>query len=191
MITGAPQCAVDTGVMDEMIQGAKFDALWIQYYNTPACSARTWVKDNTAFNSTDGKTITAQLTYDSWVDRTSTGLSKDAKLYLGLLGSPGDAGSALSSNDFLWPTEATNLIDTYVNHTRFGGVMIWEATGADEQYVQSGASTLNYYDFVKSVLNQYAPKTTAPVVSLCPSTTSSSSSASKTSTTSYVYTSPS
>jgi chitinase len=182
IITGAPQCTVPDAIMDTMIQTVQFDALWIQYYNTDACSARTWVKGNTALNNT-GKSTTAGFTYDNWVARTATGASKNAKLYIGLPGTPGDAAYG-HSNDFLWPTEAKNLIKTYVKDTRFGGVMIWEATGADSQYVETGSGLLNYYDFIKSVLKPYAPITTAPVVTLCPSTTSSSSSASKTSTTS-------
>jgi hypothetical protein len=182
LITGSPQCSVPDAAMDTMIQTVAFDALWVQFYNTPTCSARTWVGGNSALNSTNGKSSTAGFTYNSWVSRTAAGASKNAKIYLGLLGGPGGT-TALHSNDFLWPTEATNLIKTYVKDTRFGGVMLWEATVADEQFVKSGSSLVNYYTFIKSVLSPYAPKTTAVVASYCPSTTSSSSSTSKTSTT--------
>ena len=181
LITGSPQCIVPDAAMDTMIQTVAFDALWVQFYNNPTCSARTWVSYNSALNSTNGKNSTAGFTYDSWVSRTAAGASKDAKIYLGLLGGP--AGSASHSDDFLWPTEATNLINTYVKDTRFGGVMLWEATVADEQFVKSGSSLVNYYTFIKSVLRPYAPKTTAVVASYCPSTTSSSSSTLITSTT--------
>jgi chitinase len=181
VITGAPQCKVPDSVMDLMIQNAEFDALYVQFYNTLECSARTWVKGNSALNTTTGKNATAGFTYDSWVNRTSSGASKNAKIYLGLLGAPG--GSHSAPGDFLWPEEATNLINTYVKDTRFGGVMLWDATWAEGQQVSFGKYSGNYYGFIKSVLSNFAPKTTAPVATLCPTTTSSSSSASKTSTT--------
>ena len=168
LITGAPQCSVPDAIMDTMIQEAEFDALYVQFYNTPACSARNWVS-------------TGRLTYDSWVNRTSFGASKNAKIYLGLLGSP--AGSSSAPGDFLSPAEATDLIDTYAKDTRFGGVMLWDATYANGEEVSYNGFSGNYYNFIKSVLTPFAPKTTAAIAPLCPSTTSSSSSASKTSTT--------
>ena len=173
LITGSPQCSVPDANMDEMIQTVAFDILWVQFYNTPSCSARTWVGGNSALNSTNGKSSTSGFTYDTWVSRTASGASKNAKIYIGLLG--GLTGTTTAhENDFLWPTEATNLIKTYVNEARFGGVMLWEATAADEQSVKSGSTVSNYYTFIKSVLKPYAPETTAPVSTFCPSTTSTS-----------------
>jgi chitinase len=134
-------------------------------------------------NETNGANTASGFTYDKWVSTTAAGASKNAKLYIGLLGGPAGT-SALHSGDFLWPTEATNLIETYVKDTRFGGVMLWEATVADEQYVKSGSALVNYYTFIKSVLSHYAPKT-APTIStgsVCFSTTTTSSSSTKTST---------
>lgn len=183
LLTGSPQCSVPDLAMGAMIQAVPFDALWVQFYNTKDCSARTWAGGNSALNNTNGKNVTSGFTYDNWVSTTAAGASKDAKIYIGLLGGP--AGSSNHSGDFLWPLEATNLINTYVGDTRFGGVMLWEATVADEQFVTSKAGFVNYYNFIKSVLKNYAPTTTPPIStgSICFSTTTSSTSTSKTSTT--------
>ncbi|TAQ84431.1 hypothetical protein B7494_g7244 [Chlorociboria aeruginascens] len=73
LITGSPQCPdviPGTGDMATMISGARFDALWIQFYNNEACSARTYVSDpdSNGFN------------YDAWVGFVNSGLSAGAKL---------------------------------------------------------------------------------------------------------------
>lgn len=39
IISGSPQCLVTTDVMYNMIQGAKFDLINVQFYNTPQCKA--------------------------------------------------------------------------------------------------------------------------------------------------------
>jgi chitinase len=172
VITGAPQCALPDTIMGNMIQEAEFDALWIQFYNTPGCSARAWVAQNSAMNSTHPEQARpGSFTYDTWVSTTSRGASANAKLYLGLLGAPG--GSNSYPGDFLWPEEAQNLIDTYASHTRFGGVMLWDATWANGQEVSYKGYSGNYHNYIKSVLSPFAPRFTITAHPLCPTTTSS------------------
>lgn len=46
IITGAPQCIVPDANMGGMITNTQFDIIWVQYYNTPQCSARNWANAN-------------------------------------------------------------------------------------------------------------------------------------------------
>jgi chitinase len=182
LITGAPQCSVPDTNMGTMISQAQFDILWIQFYNTPKCSARTWANGNSGLNNSNPSTKTAGFTYDAWVDTLRGGASENAKLYIGLLGAPSDSPD--SGTDFLWPKEVSNLIKTYHKASSFGGVMLWEATGANGQEVLSNEGTsgnlVTYYEYVKSVLNQYAPSFTVTPPALCSGTTSSSTSTTST-----------
>ena len=53
-ITGAPQCPIPEPNMGAMIAAAKFDLLFIQFYNNPYCSAYQVVRNsNGAFNFDD------------------------------------------------------------------------------------------------------------------------------------------
>lgn len=164
IITGAPTCGLPDAVMGNLIQSVAFDALWIQFYNNEACSGRSWVNGNKGLNDTipqSNATADNDFTYEAWKTTTSGGASKDAKLYIGLPGGPAGAAADFE-DDFLWPTEAKHLIDFYSTDSRFGGVMIWEATVAENQLVSYGGSLLNYYDFIKKVLVPIPPKTPPP-----------------------------
>jgi chitinase len=172
LITGAPQCAAPDANMGTMIAGEEFDIIWVQFYNTPACSARTWVAGNAAVNDSLPAT-SAGFTYMDWVNVLNQGASRNAKLYIGLMGSPVDS---TAHGDFLWPTEVKNLIETYHGQSKFGGVMLWEAAGAYEQIVEGSgrcAGPMNYNDYVKCILSPYAPRTTPTAPVLCPVTTTS------------------
>jgi chitinase len=181
IITGAPQCPRPDDNMSNMINKAKFDIIWPQFYNNgPAgCTARDWVNGEAGFNFAD------------WASDLLAGESKDAKLYLGLLG--GASGSAGSPGDYLTPTEAKSLIAAFESSTAFGGVMLWDAVSSFDSTnsltsykftngtsVPSGAA---YYDVIKNYLEVYATSYT-PTPSVCSSTTSSSSSSSSSTSTS-------
>ncbi|KAG9244388.1 glycoside hydrolase superfamily, partial [Calycina marina] len=115
MITGAPQCIYPDANMGSMIAGVQFDALFIQFYNSEQCAA-----NNPGFN------------FDQWTE--ITGPSANAKLYIGLLGSPA-ASTAVNSTggSYYVPTaDAKALIQAYSMHEKFGGVMVWEATTATQ-----------------------------------------------------------
>ncbi|PVH77711.1 glycoside hydrolase family 18 protein, partial [Cadophora sp. DSE1049] len=170
LISGAPQCPLPEGNMGLTIAGAKFDLLFIQFYNNGAngCTARNWITNKNA----------GGFNYDSWVTIVNQGASAGAKLYLGLLGS----SSAGTSGDYLTALEAQSLIDAWHSAPQFGGVMLWEATYA-ENNLPSSFPGKNYYQIMKQVLNKYAPATTAPatVCSTTVSSTRSSTSSTKTS----------
>lgn len=83
-ISGAPQCVVPDASMGDMIFNSPFDYLFIQYYNTPTCSARGEIS---GFPPADGRN--QYFTFDAWreVTRVSFSQSIQSKLLIGLPGS--------------------------------------------------------------------------------------------------------
>lgn len=133
IVTGAPLCplADDWFMMKTMITEAKFDLLWIQFYNNPVCDAIPGNEPGDSFN------------YDQWETFIATTKSKDAKLFIGLPGSPVAAGSG-----YIEPEAAAALMKEYMNRTSFGGAMIWDA------YYGSNRTSNNrtYYEYIRDAL---------------------------------------
>ncbi|RDW64038.1 hypothetical protein BP5796_10540 [Coleophoma crateriformis] len=174
IISGAPQCPIPDQNMGDLITAAQFDILWIQFYNNPACAARSWATANAAYASTN-VAIDAGFNYDSsttssanWVDFLQGGASAGAQLFIGLPAST----SAASAENYLSPYEVKNLITAYHGKAQFGGIMLWEATYAEEN-VNDGQT---YYDLIKSNLLAVAPVTSTSTSILSTSTLASSSS---------------
>jgi len=145
LITGAPQCVVPDANMGQMITHAEFDIIWVQYYNTPECSARNWVTANPNYTTT-GVEEPSGFSFDAWERFLIGTRSRNAKLYIGLPG-------AADSTYYLTPTEASSLIKAYYCKPNFGGIMIWEATAADNNDVGCGET---YYEAVKDILVAYS-----------------------------------
>ncbi|KAI9050624.1 hypothetical protein LZ554_005783 [Drepanopeziza brunnea f. sp. 'monogermtubi'] len=173
LISGAPQCPLPEQNMGLTITNAKFDILFIQFYNNGAngCTARNY--------SSSTNKATSGFNYNKWVTFVNSGASAGAKLYIGLLGS-NYAGTA---SDYILASEAKPLIAAYHGATQFGGVMLWEATYAENNNAVTGYPGMNYYQIIKSFLAPYAPTVTS-TTAICATTTSRSVSSSKTSTTS-------
>jgi chitinase len=168
IISGAPQCPLDEPYMSTAIAEAQFDVLWIQFYNNGAngCTARNYT-DSLAAKKTSG------FNYDSWVTKVNAGKSAGAKLYIGLLA--GQAGSTGSPNDYINAAAVQTLVTQYHSHAQFGGVMLYEATVAENNG--------QFYNQIKAVLNSVAAAgTVTSSATICSSTTSSSSKISSTST---------
>lgn len=148
LITASPQCVVKDANMGDMILGAKFDMIFIQFYNTAACSARTWITANPNYASTR-KEISSGFSYDSWVTAITASGSKSsaAKIFIGL---PGSTGAVATSSYYLKAAEMKSLIQSYWCHKNFGGIMIWEAIYAEKN------TQGNFYQAAKSVLNGFA-----------------------------------
>jgi len=181
LITGAPQCVVPDANMGQMITYAKFDIIWIQYYNTAQCSARNWVTANPNYTTT-GVEEPSGFSFDAWETFLVGTESSDAKLYIGLPG-------AGSPTWYLSPTEASSLIKAYYCKPNFGGIMIWEATSADNNDVGCGET---YYEAVKEILVDYSQDRSLSCVTppRHPSPTSSKVSCTVTSTTTSTSTAP-
>ncbi|KAF4994410.1 hypothetical protein FGRMN_5829 [Fusarium graminum] len=121
IITGAPQCPTSAQyfVMSEMIKQAKFDALFIQFYNNPYCDAIA-----------DPHTPGDRFNYEDWVSIIEdSDRSKNAKLYVGLPASRDAAGSG-----YLEPEKMKDLVCAIKNDAHFGGISLWDLTrGASNQ----------------------------------------------------------
>ena len=123
LVTAAPECPLATQFfkMKKIIDTAKFDALFIQFYNNAACQG-----DSNTFN------------FDAWVDYIKNTPSKDALLYVGL---PGSDVSAKTG--YLSPEKAVALVEGLKGNPKFGGVMLWDMESSlsnknqdDEPYQQ-------------------------------------------------------
>jgi chitinase len=138
--------------MGDIILGAKFDMIFIQFYNYMACSARTWANANPNY-ATTRREIDSGFSYDDWVSAITASGSKSAaaKLYIGL---PGNSSAAIEASYYLYGT-VKPLIEAYWCHPNFGGVMIWEAIYAE--YNKDG----NFYQYAKSILNGFASGTSS------------------------------
>ncbi|KFY89903.1 hypothetical protein V498_06270 [Pseudogymnoascus sp. VKM F-4517 (FW-2822)] len=143
LITGSPQCVVKDANMDLMIQGAEFDIIWVQFYNTWGCSVRDWVNLNPNYAKTGVETTVPKsypfggFSYDAWLKRLQApgSKSKNAKLSIGVLG----VASAGLARDFaVSAAELKPLIDEYFCHENFGGFMIWDAVTAGNNKDKKG-----------------------------------------------------
>lgn len=142
ILTSAPQCVVVDANMGALISQVQFDVIFVQYYNMPQCSARNWVNANTNF-AMDGVERANGFTYNTWSNFLSGTASANAKLYIGVPGAPDAGGFYLSPDEISW------LIKAHFCKANFGGVMIWEATSAENN--PHGV----YYNTVKKILNGY------------------------------------
>ncbi|KAF9885651.1 hypothetical protein FE257_012742 [Aspergillus nanangensis] len=143
-ISGAPQCALPDAQLSDAITNSPFDFVWVQFYNTPGCSARDYV-DGTGFN------------FDEWIKFIKKSANPNAKLLVGLPASESAAGAGY----YLTPTEVKPLVSKYMKKypQAFGGIMLWEATESKVNQIDGGS---------------YADSSSAPVPSSSTTTSTSS-----------------
>ncbi|KAF4549332.1 Endochitinase-like protein 2 [Elsinoe fawcettii] len=135
-ISGSPQCVVPDEHFAKAVQTAWFDFLFIQFYNTPICSARAGVNYIEGASSID-------ISYAKWSQVKF--FNKNAKIYIGI---PGSSLASKSLDYYLPPLEADLLIRKYSTDSKFGGVMLWEATYAMNNIVCGK----NYPTWIKQLL---------------------------------------
>ncbi|PSK46074.1 Chitinase 1 [Elsinoe australis] len=153
-ITGSPQCLVPDAHFAKVVSSAWFDYLYIQFYNTPLCSARAGVNYIEGASSID-------ISYSKWSKVTF--FNKNLKIYIGV---PGSKTASNSLDYYLPPLEANLLIKKYYSDAKFGGVMLWEATYAMSNVVCGK----NYPTWIKQLLNAAKAGTTINTVTDdCPS----------------------
>ncbi|KAJ0122781.1 chitin recognition protein [Diaporthe amygdali] len=146
LLTAAPQCTVPDASLGQVIASVAFDALFIQFYNTAACSARAWVNANPNFVSGTHTFPSGGFTYDTWSTAIAGGASAAAKLYIGL---PGSTDAVDDPTFYLNQNETANIVDAYFCNRNFGGVAIYDATYADENLYLGQTFT----QWTKGVLN--------------------------------------
>jgi chitinase len=74
-ISGAPQCATPDVHLADAIANSWFDFIFVQFYNTPECSARAAVNYGQGTGSDD-------ISFDAWAKVPS--LNPNVKVYIGL-----------------------------------------------------------------------------------------------------------
>ncbi|KAL6703780.1 Chitinase 2 [Coniothyrium glycines] len=160
LLTGAPQCIVPDARLYDALKTVPFDMLFVQFYNTPECSARV--------GYTDVKKTTTKFTFDSWAQwlQTNAANKENIKLYIGLPAGEKGAGAAYKTH-YLLPAEANELINKYKSRPMFGGVMLWE-----NQVSRENIKYCKSYDYwiKSSLLGQF---TTSFKESACASPSSS------------------
>lgn len=72
-ISGAPQCEIPDAQLGYAIDHAAFDFIWVQFYNTPSCSAASY------FDLTDG------FNFDAWVAVVLSSANPSAKHFENLM----------------------------------------------------------------------------------------------------------
>lgn len=147
-ISGAPQCVVPDEHFASVVASAWFDFLFVQYYNTPACSARQAVSSG-SFTG-----------YNNWASAKS--LNGDVKIFVGL---PASTDASADASYYLRPTEVKGLVSKVYSNTRFGGIMVWDSTYAANHVI----CNRNYLTWMKQILNAQADGTNLnTVTSPCP-----------------------
>ncbi|KXT05133.1 hypothetical protein AC578_7549 [Pseudocercospora eumusae] len=115
--SAAPQCVLPDSHLSSVLSSAWFDFMFIQFYNTPQCSARAGIQ------YTQGKS-TNDITFHNWAQSKS--LNPNVRYYIGL---PAATGAASNASFYLTPDEAQQTVNRfYTNNSLFGGIMTWEAT---------------------------------------------------------------
>lgn len=135
IITAAPQCPLDIKwqTMAYLLQNVQFDRLWIQFYNNDLCSLLN--KDGTpnpGFNYADWETYLANTP------------SKNAKLHIGLPGSPAAAGSG-----YVDASVASTYLCEYGDYSMFGGAMVWDQWFASQNTIDGASYNQVLYESMK------------------------------------------
>lgn len=128
-----------------MVQAAAFDIIFIQFYNTPTCSAASWVTSNP--NYVPGQPFfSAGLTLDAWISFLATTPSSGARVFAGIPGST----SAANTGSYVNVTDMMNFVSAHYCRAKFTGVAIWDATYADRNLVYG----LPFYVQAKAALGR-------------------------------------
>lgn len=154
-ITGAPQCPIPEPNMGEIITAAKFDYLWVQFYNNGYCSY-----PNT-------------LNYDDWISYVAGTPSADAKLVIGVPASElGSTGTSSGAVYYQSPSVLASTVASFDTTSNWGGIMMWDAAFSDANVVNG----CNYAQQAASILKTGSPcgGTGTTTTSPTPTTTSTS-----------------
>ncbi|EHA49987.1 acidic endochitinase SE2 [Pyricularia oryzae 70-15] len=126
LLTASPQCVVPDSNLSDVIRAVRFDALFIQFYNTIVCSAARWANENPTYTPGDIANP-AGFTFDAWTESIRGTASSRAKLYLGLAGGP----NAANPGHYIDESASRRLVEAFFCRPNLGGVAIWEATNAN------------------------------------------------------------
>ncbi|KAF9056653.1 glycoside hydrolase superfamily [Panaeolus papilionaceus] len=109
-VTAAPQCPFPDAKVGAALNGAPFDAVYVQFYNN--------------FCQTSSPSNFNFATWDHWAKTQSA--NRNVKVYLGAPGSAQAAGTGFVSSQTLIDV----VRDAQTKYSSFGGVMLWDADSA-------------------------------------------------------------
>ncbi|KAL8722562.1 MAG: hypothetical protein Q9225_000957 [Loekoesia sp. 1 TL-2023] len=169
-ISGAPQCVIPDAHLAHPIETSWFDFLFIQFYNTPQCSARAYFDASYGAQGDQPSVIS----FDAWVDFIRMkAMNKDVKLYIGLPAAP-LTQLVYDTKMYIAPDDVINLVEVYQCRypQEFGGIMVFEATYSEQNLIDNKP----FADVIKGQMTDCGcaqkPKTSS--TSSSTSTTSSS-----------------
>ncbi|KAJ9660973.1 hypothetical protein H2201_006701 [Coniosporium apollinis] len=169
-ISGAPQCITPDSHLADAIANSPFDFLFVQFYNTPQCSARA------GYNHMSGGQF--DISFDDWVNKVASG-NPNRRIYLGLPASTAGLPPGSNPDYYLTPCEASKLIEKYMKlyPEAFGGVMLWEAQANINNVIEGK----DYATWMKETLSTCQAGSALSFPETCSAATSTSSIASSTS----------
>ena len=122
-VSGAPQCVIPDAQLADAIKNSWFDFIWVQFFNTPSCSARDYIAG------------TNHMTFDDWVTTAKSSFNPKAKVFIGL---PADTSAGTF---YLNPAEVGTLVKDFKTKypQEFGGLMLWEAAASDKNQINGSS----------------------------------------------------
>jgi chitinase len=141
-LSGSPQCSYPDPHLNAAINQAHFDFLFIQFYNTPACSARAGVNHK--------KASQPDISFVQWAKALK---GTGTKIFFGLPASS-DAAPAFP-NHYLAPKAVQTLLKRFMpNYSKqIGGISLWEATYARNNVICNA----QYFHWMKKALERTVP----------------------------------
>ncbi|KAG4418044.1 hypothetical protein IFR04_008781 [Cadophora malorum] len=117
LLTAAPQCPFpDLNVGPLLSSDVPFDAVFIQFYNNPHCSAKAFVS---------GVDKQPGFNFETWQNWAKQSKNPNVKVMVGVPSAPGASGSGFISGEKL-----AEVIAYCKKFTNFGGVMFWDMSQA-------------------------------------------------------------
>jgi Chitin recognition protein len=129
-ISWAPQC-IDYHLTANIIRNSAIDFLFVQFYNTPYCSALSYINNP----STSGFTSSFNEYADS---------KPGIKVFIGLPASPEGA----NPGNYLDVAQVSTLLNSFGSNVAFGGISLWEATVSQENRI----CNMDYATWMKMLL---------------------------------------
>lgn len=159
LVTGAPECPTDPKwfKMHGMVQKAKFDALFIQFYNNPVCDGQHGQKIN----------------LDKWREVLATSAqNQNTKLFVGLLGK--DLSKENKEKGYIGPKEVKEMVCRLKDTPDWGGISLWDLNLAAENMVDGKSYLQHVQDALRYGCDEPISSTGLPESSTPPSTPPSS-----------------
>lgn len=140
-ITSAPQCPFPDASLNSTLNAAWFDMVFVQFYNNPNCAP------GLDFNFG---------TWNNWATKTS--INKGVRVYLGVPGGEGAAGTGV-----LNPQQLESAINIAKTNPSFGGVMMWSAGHARLSKLDEAAAKILHGPTPTTGSSAPSPVTALPI----------------------------